>query len=196
MFWFIVFLCVALVIGVNLFFSFSWQTLIELAYCFACIFVPSALWAVIIRILPKKWFTPNNKLFHVFKFENKLYEKVGVKNWKDKIPELGKTSNFKRDKLYDSRNPEYMSKYINESCYAESIHVVAVLLAFLSFILMPDDLILRIGLPTAICYLILSMPSIIIQRYMRPRLLKMYKRLKTQIDTVNKIEEQETVQQN
>ena len=46
------------------------------------------------RRLPKKWMDPNKKIFHTSDREMKFYEKIGVRKWKDKVPELGGFTSF------------------------------------------------------------------------------------------------------
>ena len=45
-----------------------------------------ALVAIIVRLLPKKWVNPFNKIYTVHKWESKLYVKFGIRKWKDLIP--------------------------------------------------------------------------------------------------------------
>ena len=55
------------------------------------IFVLDIIVATVIHALPRKWFDPYKKIFHVYKWENKFLTKgLKILKWKDKIPELGK----------------------------------------------------------------------------------------------------------
>ena len=49
-----------------------------------------AIVAIITRALPKDWLSPFSSAFSVSKKERKFLEKLKVKAWKDKIPEMGR----------------------------------------------------------------------------------------------------------
>ena len=38
----------------------------------------------------------------------KIYNKLKVKKWKDKIPEIGHFTGFRKNKISDPKNPEYI----------------------------------------------------------------------------------------
>lgn len=177
MYFIILYLSIALIIGLNLIFNFAWQTLLNLLISFVIVLVPSLFCALLIRILPKSWFNSDNKVFKVGKKERNFYEKLGIKKWKDKIPELGQTANFKKNKIQYPNNPEYLKKFIQETVYGESLHFFCILTAFLSLLLVPNHLILPMTLPIAIVYSVYNLPSLVIQRYNRPRLEILLKRV-------------------
>jgi len=57
------------------------------------------LTAGIVRLLPKKLFNPFAKRFKVFKWEKSFYQKLGIKKWKDLVPELGHLTGFRKNKI-------------------------------------------------------------------------------------------------
>ena len=152
-----------------------WQiilfTLLETAICF----VIDLLLAVIIRYLPEKWFNPNKKIFTIFGFEKKLYIFLGVKNYKDRIPEVGK--GFRKNKVADPNNPDYIFRYLLECCYGEVIHLISLPLGFLAIFVLPDQYKVSIGVPVCIVNAILSVLPVFVLRYNRKRLTNVYKRL-------------------
>lgn len=177
----ILFFCIFTIIVLNLVFNFAWLTALYILIGFACVLLPSLFVAIIIRMLPRKWFNPNRKIYQVGDKERQFLLKIGIKKWKDKIPEMGQTVNFKKDKLQDANNAEYIQKFLVETCYAESLHiscaVLAIIFAFISLLFMPNLFVWTVSLPVAIVYSIYNIPSILIQRYNRPRLKVQLKRL-------------------
>lgn len=167
----------ALILGINLVFDFSLniatQTFLFIAY--SCL--PSALILVLVRLTPKKFYSFRNPLFHVFKFENKIYEFFKIRRWKNKIPELGSLANFKKDKIYNPKDKEYIKQFIVETCYAEATHSISMIWGFLCLAFIPAQYRLIIGFPIATINGFLHFLPSIIQRYMRPRLMHLLKRL-------------------
>ena len=76
------------------------------------LFLIDALLATLIRKLPEKWFDSNNKYFDERKGERKFFESLGIKKWKDKIPELGGFTNFHKDKIYEPNSIEFYERFI------------------------------------------------------------------------------------
>ena len=91
--------------------------------------------AFIGRRLPKKWMDPNKKIFKTSDREMKFYEKIGVRKWKDKVPELGGFTSFHKNKLSDPWNNEYVERYMLEACYGVIIHLFSPFFGFLIVLL-------------------------------------------------------------
>lgn len=182
----VLFFCIFCIIILNLLFNFSWACALNLLIGFALVLLPSLVAAIVIRLLPKKWFNPNNKIYNVSEKERKFLMSIGIKKWKDKIPELGQTVNFKKDKLVDANNPKYIEKFLVETCYAESLHICCAIFALIFMCFMPNGCFWNISFPIGIIYAMYNVPSILIQRYNRPRLKVQLKRL-TKIQNNDKI---------
>ena len=138
-----------------------------------------------VKFLPAKWFDPHKKIFHVFKFENKLYESIGIKKWKDKIPELGKSlAGFDKGKIANPKDPKYLLMFLNEICKGSLGHAFCIIWGYLSLIIialaLPFPFVLSAGLPIAIISGFVHSLSLMILRYMRPRMLKLYELSKKQ----------------
>ena len=95
------------------------------------VFIIDAIIAFVIRRLPEKWFVYKYKVFKIFKWERKFYEAIKIKKWKDKIPELGQLTNFKKNKVREPKNSEYLLRYLMECVYGETIHFLSIILGFL-----------------------------------------------------------------
>lgn len=134
----------------------------------------------IVMILPKKMFNHTNKMFRVFKWEKKFYEKIGIKKWKDYLP-IGAGPigiGFKKDKVYEPNNPDYILTFLQESCIAEFMHFISLLAGFIILIFAPPHTLFSIALPVAIVNFVLQLLPFITQRYNRPKLAVMYRRAK------------------
>lgn len=169
--------CVLCVIVANLIIDFSFLTATNLLISFAMVLLPSLFVAIVIRLLPKSWFDFNNRIYFVSEKEKNFLVKIGIRKWKDKIPDLGNTVKFKKSKLVDSKNTDYLKKFITETCYGEILHIFCILSALLSLFFVPRAFVFKMALPIALIYSFLNIPSILIQRYNRPRLVKQLARL-------------------
>lgn len=139
------------------------------------VFIIDAIIAFVIRRLPEKWFDYKYKAFKIFKWERKFYEAIKIKKWKDKIPELGQLINFKKNKVREPKNGEYLLRYLMECVYGETIHFLSIILGFLILLINPKCC-LYFGLPIAIANGIISYLSFAILRYNRPKLTILYNR--------------------
>lgn len=139
------------------------------------VFIIDAIIAFVIRRLPEKWFDYKYKAFKIFKWERKFYEAIKIKKWKDKIPELGQLTNFKKNKVREPKNSEYLLRYLMECVYGETIHFLSIILGFLILLINPKCC-LYFGLPIAIANGIISYLSFAILRYNRPKLTILYNR--------------------
>lgn len=138
-----------------------------------------ALLAVIphflVRILPKKFFSPEKAFFHTLSIEKNFYDFIQIKKWKDKIPDAGgMASNFAKKNLQNPKDKEYLYKFLVETCYSETVHIVCALDGFLIIIL---PFTFSVLLPVAIINCFLHLLPAMVQRYIRPRLLNIYTRI-------------------
>lgn len=126
--------------------------------------------------LPKKCFNPFLKIYNTGKWERRFYERIGVRKWKDKIPEAGKYfASFNKSEVVDMSNNKYVFKFMEETAYAEVMHVLSAIFTFL-IIFLNLKASLVIALPLIVGNLILNVLPIITQRYNRPKLMMLYKR--------------------
>jgi glycosyl-4,4'-diaponeurosporenoate acyltransferase len=123
------------------------------------------IFAAVIRRLPEKWFAHDRKFFNVSAKEKKFYEKIKIRKWKDKVPELGQFTNFRKNKIADPHSNEYLERYMLEAAYGEVIHLAGVFGGFLVIFLRPLPYWLCFGLPVAIINVFMNLPSYSILRY-------------------------------
>ena len=131
---------------------------------------------IILRIFPKSLFDYKRKFYNTGKKELRFYEKIGIRKWKNKVPELGATGGFSKKNI-QSLNADYIKKFIYETCFGEILHLLAGILGFTCLFLYPADCIYFI-LPILITNLILNLLPCFIQRYNRHKLIVVYNYLK------------------
>ena len=177
MYFVILFSCIGLIVGLNLAYEMSLATAGYLLLSFVCVLLPSLVCLVVIRLLPKRLFNWTNKAYFVSKSEQNFYVKMGVKVWKDKIPNcMGKVKNYQAEN--GEMSAEYLELFLREGCYGEVLHIACVLFGLVGMFLVPIHLVPRMTLPIWVVYSTYNLPSIIIQRYNRPRLTLALKRAK------------------
>jgi hypothetical protein len=109
------------------------------------------------------------------KRETIFYEKIGIKKWKDKVLELGSFAGFRKNKLIDPTNNEYVKRFIIESNYGIGVHVSGTIIGFLVIFCCPKTLWLTVGLPVAIVNVFYNFLSYAILRYNLVKLHKLYR---------------------
>ena len=137
-----------------------------------------ALCAFAVRYLAKgAIINPFASFYNEKKWEKKLYKTLRVKAWKDKIPEMGGAlAGFQKKKAESTSDADYLYKFMVETCYAEAMHILSVVLGFLVMLIMPQRCALLVGLPVALVNAILNILPVIVQRYVRPMLKASYRR--------------------
>ena len=176
-------IAVAISIGINLWIMIPNGEPLGMMFLwiFLAILICGGTWFVISMFtrfaLPRNYFDARKKRWHTFKFEEKIYRFLRVKKWKDKIPELGNISGFGKKKIEDPNNPIYLYKFLTENCLADSLHFFSIFAGVLVFVLVPSRFILTIALPIFIVNTIMNTMSWMVQRFLRPKMVKMYERL-------------------
>ena len=128
--------------------------------------------------LPRKWFNPDGKLFAERKWEDggRIYNKLHINKWKSKLPDMSKyIKSMIAKRLHGSESADDIRRLISETCVAEAAHIVLMALS-LGMIAVWQD---TGGIICCVCYAAGNVPYIIIQRYNRPRLVRMMKRLES-----------------
>ncbi len=134
-----------------------------------------SIFFVIGEMLPRKNFDYNAFPFHPFKWEKngQIYLKIGIQKWKDRLPDMSKhVKTMFAKSIVSPRNPEYTHRLILETCVAELIHDVLILLSPIFKQYMTGIY----GDIAALLYVLGNLPFIMIQRYNRPRLVLLMQR--------------------
>ena len=150
----------------------------RLALCILYIPVIGLLSQFIGVKLPRRWFHPEKFPYAARKWEKqgKIYNKTYVYKWKDLLPDMSKISRrmVKKSISPAQFTPEHVARLVQETCVAEMVHLILMLLSPIIYWINPTGL----GAAIAIVYALSHVPFIIIQRYNRPTLVTLSKRLK------------------
>ncbi len=149
----------------------------------AYVLVLLGLLAILLRFFPKGLWNYRSTIFKVNQSQIKFLRSIKIQKWKDKIPEMGWTGGFEKKNI-KSVEVKYLNKFLQETCLAEILHLLAGILGFTVLFIFPvRDL--YFSLPIAIVNLILHILPCLIQRYTRFRMVPIYEHLsKKQIQTV------------
>ena len=127
------------------------------------------------RILPKKWFRADLFPYRPLKFEDsgRFYDKFGVRKWQNKVPDMSTIMSFliPSKKLPQTLTSESVKAMLTENCIAEWIHYLLAVLGFGCVFIWENIG----GWIVSALYAIGNLPYIIIQRYNRPKIVKLLK---------------------
>jgi len=131
------------------------------------------------RIVPKQWFKPEKGLFRSFPVERNgtVYEKLGIRKWHKKVPDMSRIlPGLMPAKNLSGDYGEKLPVMIQETCVAEVVHITVSIAGLRCLWMWPG-----VGgvTVTAIHIVLLNLPFILIQRYNRPRLIRLQKKLQT-----------------
>ena len=129
------------------------------------------------QLLPRSIYDPNRFPYRPWKWEKngEIYKKLGVHVWKDHVPDMSRIiPGVVKKKAQLARTPETMWLLILETCGAEFIH-------FLLIIFISPLVYAAIrgpwGVLAGIAYALGNLIFVIIQRYNRPRLVEIHRRM-------------------
>ena len=129
------------------------------------------------RLLPKQWFCYRRTPFTPFRWEKegKVYERIGIRFWMNRLPDMSKIAkrSMRRKALPAEFGEEDLRYLLDESCMAEVIHVL-LMVAGLGTVLLWTGV---GGVVLACLYALGNLPFVLIQRYNRPRLARLYDRM-------------------
>lgn len=132
---------------------------------------------VVGRLLPKGWFIPDRFPYRPFGFEKngKIYEKLGIHKWQNKVPDMSKIfSRIMPAKNLSGNYRERLPVMLQETCIAGLVHFLLCLTGLYCVVLWPGAGGVIIS---AINIMFFNLPFVIIQRYNRPRLMRIYRKL-------------------
>lgn len=131
---------------------------------------------IIGRLLPKRWFHADWFPFRSCGFEQDglLYERLKIKSWQNKLPDMSRIlpGTMPRKQLRLSETNQ-LPRMIQETCIAELTHAVLCVTGLYCIRLWNCSS----GIILAICNVLGNLPFILIQRYNRPRLVRLQKRI-------------------
>lgn len=129
------------------------------------------------QALPRAHFDPQRFPYRSADWENggKVYEKLGIKRWKDRLPDMSKIMPDMVKKKMSAVKSQGMDVLIAETCVAECVHWALILLSLGIFFFWRGAWAVVFWL---VYNLLGNLPFIIIQRYNRPRLVMLEQRRK------------------
>lgn len=148
------------------------------AHFSTCVFcaVMCGVASIISRLICRSFFSPDSALIKVTQKEVSFLEKCGVKKWKDKIPDMGFICGFRKNlKGNEEKNPAYFGRFLYEDVVASMLHTGTILLSPLCLLFLQPELMATIGTTTLLIAFVLNIMPVMVQRYNRPRLLRVYK---------------------
>ncbi len=152
--------------------------IISVVLCTALQFALDGIIAIVINKLPDRFFGVDNPAYRVSEWEKKLYKKLKVRKWKDRVWELGGLGGFSKKKLADPDNPAYIEKFIIECNKGVLTHRLSYPVGFLPMLLFSNVCALSIALPVAAVNLFLNILPTLALRYNTPKLKAILERMK------------------
>lgn len=129
------------------------------------------------RILPKKWFRYDRFPYRAFAFERegKLYEKLGIRKWKDALPDMSRIlpGLIPSREMPRAKTPAQVELLLQETCIAECIHILLCVSGLGCVFLWRGTG----GWILYWIYVLGNVPFNLIQRYNRPKLARIYNKV-------------------
>lgn len=123
------------------------------------------------RLLPKSWFRGDSFPYRCASWKPALYRALRVHDWQNKVPDMSRiVPKLIPAKKLEGNFRERLPRMIEETCVAEFIHFLLILLGFYALRLWPGT---GGAVFTAVYILLGNLPFLIIQRYNRPRLQRL-----------------------
>lgn len=126
------------------------------------------------QALPRRWFDGGRFPYACYKWEKqgKLYTRIGVDRWKTLVPDM---SRILPDMVKKRVEPTAVTAaqtavLVQETCVAEAVHTASSLLGLICLWLWPGWGGAAVWL---VWFLLGNLPFILIQRYNRPRLMRL-----------------------
>lgn len=127
------------------------------------------------QALPRRRFDGGRFPYRCLKWEKqgKIYTRIGVERWKTLVPDM---SRFLPDMVKKQVDPTAVDAaqtllLVQETCVAETVHAVSSLLGLACLALWPGWGGVLVWL---VWFLLGNLPFILIQRYNRPRLMRLH----------------------
>lgn len=162
--------------------------------CFLYLAVISFSFFFIGRLMPKK--------FHYLRFpyisfgfekDGEIYNKIGIRKWQNKLPDMSRifSAFMPAKKLPRQMNVQNMERMVQETCVAEFTHGLLCIMG------LGCPLIWKSigGWILFALYLLGNIPFILIQRYNRPKLVRLLKRLQLREATGERKEQEITYEE-
>ncbi len=155
----------------------GWQrSLIELCAVSIVSFFVGRLWA---NRIPAGHLQGEGFPFRVHPIEGRVYRALMVHRWKDRVPDMsrlfrGLPGIIPEKRLTERLDAAQVDVMLRETCVAEGVHSALALYGIVQTLLWTSPASRLFG----VLYAIGNLPFIVIQRYNRPKLVRLQKRLR------------------
>ena len=126
------------------------------------------------QALPRRWFDGERFPYRCYKWEKqgKLYTRIGVDRWKTLVPDMSRIlpDRVKKQVTPTAVTAAQAAVLVQETCVAEAVHTASSLLGLVCLGLWPGWGGVLVWL---VWFLLGNLPFILIQRYNRPRLIRL-----------------------
>ena len=149
---------------------------VSLFYTLAYLAFLGILSHVLGEAIPHEKFAPDAWLFRTRAWEmgGRIYEKIGIRAWKDRLPDMSRlVRRMYPKRLGRAPAAQAVERLICETCRAEAVHLALCLLAPPIWFFWKNTTGVWLSLLTVLG----NLPFILIQRYNRPTLLRLARRL-------------------
>lgn len=147
------------------------------AKCFLYLFLLGAVSFFTGRLLPKRWFRADRFPYRSFRFEKngRIYEKLHIRKWQNKVPDMSRIfPKMTPAKRLEGDLQHHLPRMLQETCVAELIHCLNCVAGLYCLKLYPGIG----GVIVVLLYVfVFNLPFVLIQRYNRPRLIRLAKRV-------------------
>lgn len=124
------------------------------------------------RLVPKHWFDAERRPWRCGAWEQKLWRLLRVKKWQAKVPDMSRLfTRLMPAKKLTRETCADLPRMLQETCVAEGTHALLCLAGLYMLRLWPG---VGGAVLTAAYILLGNVPFILIQRYNRPRLQRLY----------------------
>ncbi|MEE0968817.1 MAG: hypothetical protein U0M06_05540 [Clostridia bacterium] len=126
-------------------------------------------------VFPKEFLRYDSFLFSSYDWEKdgRYYNKFGVSHWMSKLPDMSRAVPYMfRKKLSHDLSSDHIKRYIDETCMAELVHILLILSSPILTVLVDGIT----GVVFMMIYAFCNIPFVIIQRYNRPKLVRLLRR--------------------
>lgn len=124
------------------------------------------------RILPKSWIRGESFPFRTYATEDRFYCLIHVRVWQNKLPDMSRMfPSLMPPKNFSGSYRDRLPLMIRETCVAELTHVLLAALGFRCIAIWPGVG----GVILSVLFCLGNLPFVMIQRYNRPRLIRLAK---------------------
>ena len=94
-------------------------TLLNTAFWFGLHFGTAGAVCALPKDVQTRWFDPNRRFFTVSDWEMRVFRKIGLPKWKDRLPQFN--PEFDKRHLKSGRDTAYLDRFLFITCRAEVI---------------------------------------------------------------------------